>query len=373
MNRNAASTSSESLSHHNPWLDWIRFGAALIVLLTHTRDVIFVEYSLLDPASHNFFVVIFYALTRLGTEAVIVFFVLSGFLVGGPAYERVKGNNFSVSQYSIDRAIRILVPLLPVIGITVLVGLYIGNEPEIITKAVGHIFSVQGAYAPLFNNNIPLWSLAYEIWFYIIAGALAYIFLRAGAIGGKVIAAIFLGLSVAVFLQLKVLYLIIWFIGAAAYVYRPRSVKRGWVALGVLVIILGVGARQFSKSSSFFSVGVDGLAYGVAAGEFLIALGMCLVISNLFLMQSKFTSFGNLGKFLASFSFSLYLIHQPILRLWPVQDQSMVSGWSISIFLLAVVVIMFVAWGYAQVFEANGKKLKGFAYTILGTKKTIKQ
>ena len=40
------------------------------------------------------------------------------------------------------------------------------------------------------------------------------------------------------------------------------------MAFGVLIIILGVGARQFSKSSSFFSVGVDGLAYGVATGEF---------------------------------------------------------------------------------------------------------
>ena len=69
---------------------------------------------------------IFYGLTRLFAKAV-VFFVLSGFLVGGPAYERVKGNNFNVSQYSIYRAIRILVPLLPVIGITALIGLYIGN------------------------------------------------------------------------------------------------------------------------------------------------------------------------------------------------------------------------------------------------------
>ncbi|EAP82453.1 acyltransferase [Sulfitobacter sp. EE-36] len=369
MNRDDASASSEPLGYHNPWLDWIRFGAALIVLLTHTRDVIFVEYSLLDPASHNFFVIIFYALSRLGTEAVIVFFVLSGFLVGGPAYERVKRNTFNVYQYSIDRAVRILVPLFPIIGITVLVGLLIGNEPEILRKTVGHIFSVQGAYTPVFNNNIPLWSLAYEIWFYIIAGALAYIFFRSGATGGKVIAAILLGLSVAVFLQLKVLYLTIWFMGAAAYVYRPCSGKRMWVAFGVLVIILGVGARQFSKSSSFFSIGVDGLPYGSYMGEFLISLGMCLVIPNLFLIKSKFTHFGNIGKFLASFSFSLYLIHQPILRLWPVQDQNIISGRSFSIFLLAVTVIIFLSWGYAQIFEANSIKVKRFVYRILSLKK----
>ena len=148
-----------------------------------------------------------------------------------------------------------------------------------------------------------------------------------------------------------------------------HSNEGGW-HLGALVIILGVGARQYSKSTSFFSIGVDGLPYGSDTGEFLIAFGMCLVISNLFLVRSQFTNFGNLGKFLASFSFSLYLIHQPILRLWPVQDQNMISSWNFSIFFLAVFVIMFLAWGYAQVFEANSIKIKGFVYKILGVKKT---
>lgn len=59
---------------HYQWLDLARFSAALIVVLAHVRDFLFSDFGMLDEASRGPLVMAFYAVTRLGHEAVIVFF-----------------------------------------------------------------------------------------------------------------------------------------------------------------------------------------------------------------------------------------------------------------------------------------------------------
>ena len=63
-------------------LDFLRGLSALLVCMGHLRNVFFVNYNevlVVDSYLINFF----YFITSLGHEAVMVFFVLSGFLVGG--------------------------------------------------------------------------------------------------------------------------------------------------------------------------------------------------------------------------------------------------------------------------------------------------
>ena len=79
MEKNSVSTTKV----HYPWLDVMRFLAALMVVFCHSRNAFFLPYGELSPEQQTPFSMAFYALGRLGHEAVIVFFVLSGFLVGG--------------------------------------------------------------------------------------------------------------------------------------------------------------------------------------------------------------------------------------------------------------------------------------------------
>lgn len=74
------------------WLDLVRFIAAFLVLICHFRGAFFQEYTLLLGQQQNIVTFIFYSITRLGAEAVLIFFVLSGFLVGG-------GNNKESSKW----------------------------------------------------------------------------------------------------------------------------------------------------------------------------------------------------------------------------------------------------------------------------------
>lgn len=65
----------------NLWFDLIRGCSALLVCLGHLRNTMFVDYSaLIHP---NIAIKVFYAVTSLGHQAVMVFFVLSGYFVGG--------------------------------------------------------------------------------------------------------------------------------------------------------------------------------------------------------------------------------------------------------------------------------------------------
>ena len=96
---------------HLHWLDWLRFTAALMVVMVHARGANWVEWGRLEETSRTKLVAVFFALTRTGSEWVTVFFVLSGFLVGGKVLERVAKGTFDLRVYAIDRFSRIWVPL----------------------------------------------------------------------------------------------------------------------------------------------------------------------------------------------------------------------------------------------------------------------
>lgn len=100
----------ELKKNHFYWLDALRFIAAFMVLFSHTRNDFFLPWGELPSEQHNPISFVFYFLGRLGHEAVIVFFVLSGFLVGGRGFERIQKGNFRIANYLIDRFSRIYPP-----------------------------------------------------------------------------------------------------------------------------------------------------------------------------------------------------------------------------------------------------------------------
>ena len=87
---------------HLAWLDALRFIAAFLVLFCHSRNDFFLKYNYLPVDQQGIGAFVFYTLGRLGPEAVIVFFVLSGFLVGGKGLERIINGSFKLRGYVVD-------------------------------------------------------------------------------------------------------------------------------------------------------------------------------------------------------------------------------------------------------------------------------
>lgn len=143
-----------------PLLDAMRFVAAVLVMLNHLRGRQFLSFSEVECAN-NFVKQVFCCVTRLSVESVVVFFVLSGFLVGGMSVERFMRGKFRPGKYFVDRFSRIYTPLVPNILLTVIACVGFGfrtNAHEGVSLA-----SLQGAFGPAIAMNESLWSHTYEI------------------------------------------------------------------------------------------------------------------------------------------------------------------------------------------------------------------
>jgi len=141
-------------------LEAIRGGAALYVFLGHFMiQYIAKEYNL------NSFLFIF----RFGQEAVILFFLISGFVIQfSYAKKRISfGDFFSKRFFRIYPLF--IVSILLVVFFKITEGL-----PLDIKTLIGNIFMLQdisslkpGTIVATYGNS-PLWSLSYEWWFYML-------------------------------------------------------------------------------------------------------------------------------------------------------------------------------------------------------------
>src|SRR5262245_8696030 len=88
-----------------PLLDLLRFFAALLVLCGHARGLLLEGIGNVERPT--VFIKAIYFLSSLQHEGVVLFFVVSGFLVGGPAWRLIAGGRFDFSRYLINRFARI--------------------------------------------------------------------------------------------------------------------------------------------------------------------------------------------------------------------------------------------------------------------------
>ena len=108
---------------------------------------------------------------RFAPEMVMLFFLISGFVI---TYS-VAGRRMKFTEYFLRRFRRIY----PLFLVTLLLGavdyLYFRHEPIPIRELVGNLFMLQdlgylkpGTWFAPFAGIAPLWSLAYEWWFYLL-------------------------------------------------------------------------------------------------------------------------------------------------------------------------------------------------------------
>ena len=157
------STSSPTLQYYY-WLDSIRFLAAFIVVISHTAHVFQTNFEGLADNYNGPLSAIMYLILRSGAEAVLIFFVLSGFLVGGRSAEKIRNGHFNTRSYIIDRSVRILLPLIPALLLSYIVNYLIG-ENYTWYDYLGNLLSLQNIFVPPVNGV--LWSLSCEVWYYV--------------------------------------------------------------------------------------------------------------------------------------------------------------------------------------------------------------
>ena len=219
------------------FLNWSRWVAAWLVVAEHARSLVFVDYG--DLQSPGLLAKGFYFLTGFGHEAVMVFFVISGYLVGGKVWSLYREGRFGWKRYIADRASRLYAVLLVALLLGAALdwsgylffnqyGLYnqgyegsiavLGTAP--VEKMgwrdfLGNALFLQTIAGPTFGSNGPLWSLAYEWWYYILFPSMVVLVFRRSLMG--VVVGALLTLLLLFVLPADAIWLFgIWLLGVAA-------------------------------------------------------------------------------------------------------------------------------------------------------------
>jgi peptidoglycan/LPS O-acetylase OafA/YrhL len=318
---------SERTSAH---LDLVRGVSALAVMVGHVRGLFFVDYP--NLANPNLLDRALYAVTGLGHQAVIVFFVLSGYFIGMSVSESINARRWSWRIYLVNRLSRLELVLLPALILGFLWdqigmrlpqaasfyygGLYKYYSPSVALRSTvpvffGNLFFLQSVVSPVFGSNGPLWSLSYEFWYYILFPALI---IAAVSWMGARARVLYLGLALLLFwfvgLQIS-LYFMIWLMGAligrVPHHNRLRSPRTAALA-SVAASLPFIAALGWIRSHPQFSE---------TLGDF--AVGLCFSFWVYFLIQISrddvSLAYGKTSKTLAGFSYTLYLVHFPVLLL----------------------------------------------------------
>lgn len=344
-----------------PLLDFLRFGAALIVMLSHLRDQYYAPYGSTACAS-TLFKQVFFVATRLGTESVLLFFVLSGFLVGGISVEKLLNGTFSPRKYAIDRFSRIYTPLVPVLllaaGVCAVSGIAFtwGNF-------FVNLFSLQGVFGDPFPASGALWSLSYEVWFYILCGAVICL-MGPGSRWLKLSLLILVALSAFVFSRFLVTYLFVWIAGLVAYfLNRPR---RAWRFLPLVLPIIVAGIVLVQITGNTAQADFSRFSF-IGRSTAILTLGLGFALLLPLTAQVRFTSprgarAARAGTFLAGFSYSMYLVHLPLeqilLSTGLLRRHNTLNAASLAGYSGMAVAILIASWLFYWCFERQTPRVR---------------
>jgi len=346
-------------------LDLLRGLAAITVLLVHARGASFVEFGGLPADQKSLPLAALFGLTRLGPEAVLVFFVLSGFLVGGQVIARLRDGSFRLSDYVIDRCSRILLPLISACLFTEAVNVLVFHRPDRLVDLLGSMCGLNGVLVNGIANNAALWTLAYEIWFYVAGGACALLISRSGS-RIPTVALIGAGLCVVVFSRLDARFLLYWIIGALMIFCLNIEYRKLLALAGAALSVAAIVVHQLAWSGKSFAAFT---LLPIEISEALIVVGLCLSLPALCMgeFERRIAPLRPLAAATGGFSYSLYLIHTPTISVlnlfWP--KATALSSLSVGYFALRVVICIVVAIIFYGIFERNTYRLRRYVRSKL--------
>lgn len=305
-------------------LEAARGLSALVVVLSHARAFVMNDYG---PHASSIAGKAFYFVSGLGHAAVIVFFVLSGFLITGSVVRSKESGRWNWRSYLIARIGRLHTVAIPCLILTLIIDYttasathskfyygtlqYYGSGPtdggihlDIFTFLANVAF-LQTIAAPVYGSNGPLWSLASEFWYYIIF-PLSYTVTSTGRIwkipSDYAIAFTVVLIGIITNISLLALYGA-WFMGRISRQYcDSRQFERHNTAIGIFSAALAVVAIGVARFQILTPVIAD-IALASALAALFLATSDAKIYPSVFPVFSAFSRV----------SYSTYLIHFPVL------------------------------------------------------------
>lgn len=353
-------------SHLSNFIAFARWFSAFLVVLGHCAHLLIIDRHLIP--NPGLAAELLYGITSLGHSAVMVFFVVSGYLVGGITLDKWLSRGPNIVDYAINRFSRIYVVLVPALVVGYLLdyaGMTWFNSAELYTNSikydvgslsssialrlglktfVGNIFMLETVVVDSLGSNGPLWSLAFEWWYYclfclVVGGALLKGWLR-------ILAVVTLPVFVWVLPASLFLWGTIWLMGIATYfiVKRAKSTPHPLIGVAVLIgsLIVAVWTQNPDNLHNPESMWV------AFARDCVVAIAFCFALFCYGRAERGGPS-SPLHHRAADFSYTMYLLHFPAM-LFIVAAANHLSGWPflmepslVSVaYLLALVIVLYV-------------------------------
>lgn len=337
-------------------LDAIRGIAALLVMFDHCHNLFFVSCEqALSTTAHPRLIYFVYSLTSAGAQAVVIFFVLSGYLISGSVFRSLEQGRWSWKDYLINRLVRLWLVLLPALVLCAAWDLarvaMVGGAGSLMMRAHangltwklfwGNLFFLQDGVVRTFGSDRVLWSLGAEFWYYMLF-PLGLLALRKGTATksrllyglGFLIAAAIAGRSILALFP-------VWLCGTVLARVRP---PRAGSALRWLAVVL-YAPVVFILPMVPWPWRYFRMDYGLGT---LTAVLLWVLLSARERVREDRVSV-RASRSLAGSSYSLYLVHYPLLAFfsalltggtpWPVAPRYLSIG--------AGLCVLAVVYGYA--------------------------
>lgn len=327
------------------FLDGLRGLAALEVMVGHARWLLWEGYStgyLKHPQTYNIFskaLVYFFSAFRYGHQAVMFFFVLSGFVIHLRYSQKIQKDGQAVKfdfwTFLKRRAKRLYPPLVLAMVVTLFCDalgvsrnfvIYFHATPyDLINQnitmdhraltAIGNLLFLMKTYVPTWGTNDPLWSLKFEWWFYMLYPLFFLITKRSVLLATLLMTLLFVlsffgALWPMLLLRSVFSAMLFWWFGALL-----ADIYTGKIPISFKILCPLIGALFFLPLFPGGTV-LNDLVWSIF---FVGVISVCFVIQGL---RAKLLTPLVKLKWLGDMSYSLYVIHFPVLIL--------MSGWLMS-------------------------------------------
>lgn len=363
-------------------LDLVRGLAAFLVVATHWRNLLFVDYHTL-PESLKHLLLLPYVLAAGAHRSVVLFFVLSGYFIAGSIFRSAGRGPWNWQDYALRRIVRLWIVLIPGLLLCAMwdgLGMALHRAPLLYAGAngnhlmqnvaaartwpilFGNLFFLQSVRFQTFGSDTPLWSLSNEFWYYALF-PLGWLALRRLTQTWVRVTCGVLLLATAYFVGVGVLIgFPIWLLGAFLYRLPPPSDRPWlrWVAAGVLIATL-YGLPKWGGNW-------NDLLFG------LIATACIWVFLSAARPAAEGAPFNRLSRGISRFSFTLYVVHMPFFMLltsltagngrWVPSPRSIATGLAILLVTLAY------AWLIASLTEFHTDRVRQVVERMLGMQVT---
>lgn len=357
-------------------LDSLRGLAALAVFFGH----IFLIFNL------SFYAIVLFEFGPFrafiaGSEAVMLFFILSGFVLSLPFYSK---RPFSYSTYAIKRICRIYVPYIFAILLAfVCKELFYDGRIASLSKWFNELWDTDVTLKEMVNHlllvgdfssnlNVVVWSLVHEMRISFIFPFLMFFLIKIDTVKGiglailcSIASVIFVFLTGSEYfgteLFVSVHYIALFIVGALLAKHRYYLINSYRTLTGnlkILIFFIGVILYVYAHPSFVLNIFIPDFHpfYRTVIDSWFVSAGACILIISA-LSSGKFSRLLNnkIINYLGKISYSLYLTHIAVL----ISSMYLLSGilplWSIC--LIAIVLTLVISSVMYEIVEKNSIKL----------------